>query len=113
MAFPLPAEAVKRTPLKRQTRLVSRPRPTDPEAIAALSERSGGLCEARYASDCQRLAAAPHHRQRRSQSGKDTLANLIAVCDRCHILIHAEPAEAYRRGFLVHGWDSPELVSWG
>lgn len=42
-----------------------------------------------------------HHVIRRSQGGKDEVANLRAVHRICHGHIHDNPAEAKRRGFLA------------
>jgi 5-methylcytosine-specific restriction endonuclease McrA len=59
--------------------------------------RSHGLCEV-----CRsRPVEVPHHRKRRSQGGTNGLANLLGLCTSCHDGIHAEPAWAYSRGFLL------------
>lgn len=42
-----------------------------------------------------------HHVIRRSQGGKDVVANLVSVHRLCHRAIHDGPAEAKRRGFLA------------
>lgn len=46
-----------------------------------------------------------HHRLRRSQGGKDDVRTLIPAHRLCHDQIHREPAEGFRRGFLVHSAD--------
>jgi hypothetical protein len=38
----------------------------------------------------------------RSQGGKDTLDDLIAVCRSHHDWIHAHPARSYEIGLLRH-----------
>lgn len=88
---------MKRTPLKRTTRLRSRVKATDRKAVAALAERSGGVCEVCHSS----RAVHPHHRLMRSQGGRDALENLLHVCGWCHRMIHDKPALAYERGWLI------------
>lgn len=51
-----------------------------------------------------------HHRKLRSQGGDDSEANLVRLCLECHVWVHANPAEAYESGFLVHSWDDPEVI---
>lgn len=57
-----------------------------------------------------------HHRKLRRHGGSDEGENLITVCGSgttgCHGWIHSHPTESYRRGWLVHSWDSPEEVPW-
>lgn len=54
-----------------------------------------------------------HHRQLR-RFGDHSPANLLLLCGSgttgCHGWVHAHPAEAYRHGWLVHGWDTPAAV---
>ncbi len=42
-----------------------------------------------------------HHVLRRSQGGKDEVANLKSVHRICHRYIHEHPTEAKARGFLA------------
>lgn len=56
-----------------------------------------------------------HHRRMRSHSNKKhvhDVANLILVCGSgttgCHGRIHANPAQSYANGWLVHSWQNPE-----
>jgi len=35
------------------------------------------------------------------------LANLVSLCRECHSHVHANPAESYELGWLVHSWDEP------
>ena len=55
---------------------------------------------------------AIHHRKLRKHGGDNQPVNLLAVHHSCHNLgthsIHLNPKEAYRRGFLVKSWDTPE-----
>lgn len=60
-----------------------------------------GMCEV-----CGiRPATNMHHRKNRSQGGRDTAANLLAVCGTgttgCHGYITEHPAEAYDKGWSV------------
>lgn len=80
-----------------------------PAVRRAVAERSGGWCELH----CGRRAEHQHHRRLRSQGGQHTLANLVALCGRCHTKIHANPAHSYEAGLLVHSWDDPADVPVG
>ena len=57
---------------------------------------------------------ALHHRKLRSRGGQDTVANLIWVHHGCHNLntdsIHANPAYATDKGWMVSSWQEPELT---
>ena len=61
-------------------------------------ERDDGTCQwcevPGGALDC-------HHVIRRSQGGKDSIGNLVAVHRLCHSYIHEHPSEAKSRGFLA------------
>jgi hypothetical protein len=72
-------------------------------------ERSGGRCEARL-EGCTGRGQTVRHRQRRTQGGDNSLANLLDACAACHDRIHAWPAESYLCGFLVHEWDDPARI---
>lgn len=66
-------------------------------------DRAHGRCEAGItAAGCTGRAEHVHHMQLRSQGGSDDIANLLAVCHRCHGHIHANPAESYEMGWLRH-----------
>ena len=49
-----------------------------------------------------------HHRRLRSQGGKDSYSNLIAIHPACHQRVHASPAAAYEAGWMVPSWAQPE-----
>lgn len=70
------------------------------ELRPALAARSGGRCEGQLAR-CIGGPGQPHHKLRRSQGGKNTMANLIMCCPPCHEWIHAHPSEAYELGLLT------------
>ena len=56
---------------------------------------------------CQiRESKQAHHKLRRSQGGGDVPDNLLAVCARCHDLIHREPKWAYGKGWMRRSWDA-------
>ncbi len=90
---------MKRTELKRSSRIRTRRRRTNPAVVAQLFERSHGICEICHSSP----AVHPHHKRMRSQGGKDELANLLHVCGWCHSMIHEKPALAYEQGWLIRG----------
>jgi 5-methylcytosine-specific restriction endonuclease McrA len=91
IAKPTPRPRV-RKPLK------SKPRGVNLSLRQSVSERDGYVCQW-----CRVPGGAldPHHIQRRSQGGKDTLDNLIPLHRQCHRYIHEHPSEAYDAGFLV------------
>jgi hypothetical protein len=59
---------------------------------------------------CGAVAVHTHHRKLRSQGGDDSPANLLRLCLECHTWVHANPAEAYETGYLVHSWDDPATI---
>lgn len=65
-------------------------------------------CEALIAGKCSGMAHHWHHRQLRSQGGEHVVVNGLAICSDCHTYIHGHPAESYRNGWIVHGFDYPE-----
>lgn len=73
----------------------------------AVKTRSNLLCEACAASRADHL----HHRQLKSQGGKNTAENLLHVCWRCHNDIHVvRHDESYDRGLLVRSYAEPADV---
>ena len=83
--------------VKQRQRLQSKPRLVDRSAAAAAFTRDNYTC-----TWCGVPGGRldPHHVIRRSQGGKDEVANLKSVHRTCHRQIHDSPAEARRRGFL-------------
>lgn len=80
--------------------------------------RSAALRRDEYTcTRCSKPATDAHHRKVKGMGGTSDpeiaigAANLVSLCRDCHSWCHAHPAEAYRLGFLVHSWDSPEKVS--
>lgn len=74
------------------------------EARQQTFARSLGRCEARW-DGCTQAAEHAHHRLRRSQGGKHTPDNLLAVCSHCHEQIHRNPERAYDLGHLLRSTD--------
>jgi 5-methylcytosine-specific restriction endonuclease McrA len=104
-----PGGPLKRTELKRKTRLRSvRPAmsPAERHGKDVVRARSGGLCEA-----CgMRRAAEVHHRKNRSQGGTWDPANLLDVCRTCHRWVGAERPSARARGWAVWRDDDPAAL---
>lgn len=73
-------------------------------------DRSVGVCEAQINAVCAYRAAHVHHRLMRSQLGKDTPDNLLAVCRPCHDYIHQHPAESYAAGWLIRSTTTGETT---
>lgn len=76
-----------------------------------LAERSGSRCEI-----CGlRRAAQAHHRCPRALGGTTSigsrsLANLLHLCEVCHMSVEARRAIAYDMGWLVRHHDDPASV---
>lgn len=70
-----------------------------------LVKRSGGMCELRIEGICELSACRRHHRLMRSQSGPNTLSNLLHLCLACHHRVHHPtrkfPNASYSLGWLV------------
>lgn len=56
------------------------------------------LCVGLYESG---LLGHRHHRLRRGQGGPNALWNLLALCERDHKLVHANPTLSYDRGWML------------
>lgn len=60
------------------------------------------LCAIRWDDRCQGAATDPHEPLTRARGGSITdRANIVPACTVCHELVHANPAEAERRGWLT------------
>ena len=89
----------KPTPQAREPKpLVSKPRPVNARAKEQTFRRDGYLCQWCRVPGGHLDA---HHRLRRSQGGRDIPEHMVSVHRLCHDFIHAHPAEARKRGFLV------------
>lgn len=75
-----------------------------------LEERCRGYCE-KCGLVLDLESADFHHRQLKSQGGKDTAENGILVHHRCHIQhkdsIHDNPKKSVEMGWMVRSWDNP------
>ncbi len=105
---------MKRSPLRRTGGLkpVSRKKRKQNSELDKLRPtilaRSGGMCEVQASPFCWGGAMHLHHKLMRSQGGKDTPENLLAVCSWCHHLIHRYPARSYRNGWLIRTYPTRE-----
>jgi AhpD family alkylhydroperoxidase len=83
------------------------PIPTAMRDIVLTRDQNRCVRCVRYFADGLNL----HHRQLRSQGGKNTAANLIALCGSgttgCHGWVHAHPADARAVGLIVPSWADP------
>lgn len=114
---------MKRSPLKRKTRLTpgktplkrlalkAKSHPTDPVSVAAIIVRSGGSCER-----CKsRAGSEPHHIRARSQGRDDSPENLRWLCHECHSWATNHPRAAHFEGvsysakWAATGDDSEQL----
>lgn len=71
--------------------------------------RAGGRCEYQVNPDmvttrCTRSATQTHHVVRRSHKLDHGVENLLALCARCHAVIHANPGWAKMRGYIRTDW---------
>lgn len=48
-----------------------------------------------------------HHRQLKSQGGKDLVENLVVLLHKNHQFAHLNPKWAIEKGLIVPSWDSP------
>jgi hypothetical protein len=71
-----------------------------PAVRAEVQRRAGGKCEAQTPV-CDGHPFIMHHRRRRSQGGKGTVANALFCCATCHTYIHSIGAQAYEQGWLL------------
>ncbi|WP_426716499.1 HNH endonuclease signature motif containing protein [Corynebacterium auriscanis] len=73
----------------------------------AESDAGYPACEVMKPGVCVGAATQWHHRKLRSQGGGNEAINGLAVCHACHNAIHADPATAYKHGWLVRGFHEP------
>lgn len=83
----------------------------------ALALRSGGACEVQ-APGCDGWAVDPSHRKGTGAGGRKgaaavrhhVLSNLLHACRGCHSGIHAMPAVAYWKGWMLREGEDPHEV---
>ena len=104
---------MKRSPIRRRTPLRARGAKYKREAedIAATRqivwERSEGMCEIAEPIPCgvMREHHYAHHLHHKAPSDRDRGVHdperCLAVCEASHRFIHANPAHAYERGWLI------------
>lgn len=100
------------TPLTRDRQARTRPlrRPSMPKGVrAAVYARAGGRCD-RCRTPVPADEWQAHHRMLRSRGGRDTLANLVALCLTCHEWVHAHPRHATLHGLMVASWEDPAAL---
>ncbi|BAL87357.1 hypothetical protein AMIS_21370 [Actinoplanes missouriensis 431] len=103
----------------RQTAKPKRQPPGVPARVrAALKQRSCGVCEIQ-APGCDGRAVDPSHRITTGMGGRHgaaaarhhVLSNLLHACRGCHSgALHAMPAAAYWRGWMLHSHEDPTSV---
>jgi hypothetical protein len=105
--------AARKTAPKRRT-----PSPIPAKVRAALKLRSGGLCEI-AAAGCTETATDASHRIKIGMGGRKgsagarhhVLSNLLHACRGCHSgALHAAPAAAYWRGWMLREHEDPRTV---
>lgn len=97
-----------RKPIRRKSaKTAARDRRYARERLAFLGDHP--LCEVSWDEGCTAAATDCHHRRGRGKYALDR-STFIAACRHCHGRIHAEPAEAYLRGFLEHRNQSGEAA---
>jgi hypothetical protein len=83
------------------------PIPTAMRTLVLVRDESRCVRCGRYFPDGLNL----HHRQLRSQGGKNVASNLIAACGSgttgCHGFIHGHPKIAIEAGWIVPSWADP------
>ena len=68
--------------------------------------RAGGLCEAKFEEECNGRAEQLHHRRPRGAGGTrrpdaNSPANLLHICQPCHVAIESFRLVALDRGLLI------------
>lgn len=84
------------------------------EARPILAARSEGRCDRcgyPFEIDGDDLAFQAHHRLSRARGGGDGAANLLAVHAACHSVIHLEPENSTRQGWMLPSGSDPEAES--
>ena len=97
------SKPIKRSPLRRvSVKQAGKNREYD-KARAKCLRDADGKCEVGW-ENCTGVATQCHHRKLRSAGG--TNETLVAICRSCHDLLHKNPAEAVRRGWMESGKDA-------
>lgn len=96
---------MKRSPIRRRSARKAATDAAYAEARAAVEFRAYGRCEANTPACPPREHRGDHchHILRRSHTSAHDPALLLLVCALAHEYIHAHPAEAYEKGWLLRG----------
>ena len=78
-------------------------------ARVAVLERCCGVCERCGEARAEHV----HHKLRRLHSRANELGFLAALCEPCHTTVHANPADSYADGWLIHYDSVPEVQAFG
>ena len=74
-------------------------------------KRCRGYCE-KCGTSINSVDWAFHHRKLRSQGGKDSASNGLALHNFCHNIakgsVHQNPKDSAEKGYIVKSWESPE-----
>lgn len=71
------------------------------DVIRVVTERSGGVCEARTPW-CQGRATTFHHKRGKDHNGPEDILHVCHGWNACHPgYIHGHPEESYRRGWML------------
>lgn len=95
---------MKRSPLRQVSRKRRARQVKYRQVWRAVMERAGWKCECvdlDTEERCPNWQVQAHHILPRSRGGKDTVENLLVVCARHHLWIHAHPRLASERGWLA------------
>ena len=86
---------------KGQTKRKSSARYRDfsPYTRQEIIRRSASMCEM---PGCSHRGEVFHHRLRRSQGGMGTVDNGLHLCNLHHLFVHANAAESFEQGWLLH-----------
>lgn len=82
--------------------------------------RSGGLCEkcgVKLTRNHNGIPDGPtarsiHHRQKRSEGGRDSVVCMVNLCISCHISIHEDEKQAMVEGWICARPDRQPFASW-
>lgn len=71
-----------------------------------LKARQGDPCEVRWDELCTFTGTTLHEPLLRSRGGNPGIEDgNVWLCFNCHFNIHAHPAEAHWRGWMLHAWE--------
>ena len=107
---------MKRTPLKRGSSQLKRSQlkqrgkgATSWAAFTRQNPAADRMCVRCSREGRSTVAQVWHHRGQRSTHPEyvTDMANLVALCGRCHDLVHVNNLESFRLGWLLRSWVVP------